>query len=136
MGILRNKLASLTTYCQCSFPELTQVQNSNFFSNYVGTKVRRFWPDVNKQNDQWLHLVLNFIGPNIGQGVQAFRDGIKRDTHTGGADGVDTTGPGQVVVGRRYINKNQDYAHVEVDELIFFNQVLSTEEISQLYNMY
>ena len=36
----------------------------------------------------------------------------------------------------RYINKNQDYAHVEGDELIFFNQALSPEEVSQLYNMY
>ena len=80
---------------------------------------------------------MNFIGPNTGQGVQAFRDGTLRESQsTGAEDGDKTTGDGRVVVGRRYINTNGDYAHVEVDELIFFNQALSTEEINQLYNMH
>ena len=80
--------------------------------------------------------MMNFIGPKLGQGVQAFRDGILHNSQTSGAVGDETTGTGQVVVGRRYINANGDYAHVEVDELIFFNQALSPQEVSQLYNMY
>ena len=79
---------------------------------------------------------MNFVGPNTGQGVQAFRDGALRESESTGADGDATTGDGRVVVGRKCINRNQDYAHAEVDELIFFNQALSTKEVSQLYNMY
>ena len=75
--------------------------------------------------------MLNFIGPSIGQGVQAFRDGTQIDDATEGSDSHDTAGPGRVVVGRRFVNRNQDYAHVEVDELIFFNQALTEEEVSQ-----
>ena len=107
-----------------------------FFSYYVATKIRIFWPEVPQQNDQWLHLVLNFIGPNIGQGVQAFRDGTQRDASTGGSDGRDTTGDGRVVIGRKFTNANGDYAHVEVDELIFFNKALSAEEVGHLYDTY
>ena len=80
--------------------------------------------------------MLNFIGPNIGEGVEAFSDGAFQDDQTGGSDGYDTEGTGQVVIGRRYINSNRDYAHVEVDELIFFNHALSDEEVEELYNMY
>ena len=72
----------------------------------------------------------------MGQGVQAFRDGTLRQASPGGSEGDETTGDGQVVIGRKYVNKNQDYSHVEVDELIFFNQALTEEEVSQLYNMY
>ena len=79
---------------------------------------------------------MNFIGPNIGQGLQAFRDKTLREGQSSGSDGDESTGTGQVVIGRRPINSNRDYGHVEVDELIFFNQALSTEEVGQLYNMY
>ena len=53
-----------------------------------------------------------------------------------GSVGAQTDGDGQVVVGRRYVSRSQDYAHVELDELIFFNQVLSNEEVGQLYDIY
>ena len=83
-----------------------------------------------------MNLVLNFIRPNIGQGVQAFRDGTLRDSISIGASGDDVTGDDQVVVGRKYVNSNQDYAHVEVDELIFFNKALMQQEVTELYNLY
>ena len=80
---------------------------------------------------------MNFIGPNIGQGLQAFRDGtLHQGQPSGSLTGDETTGDGRVVVVRRYTNANGDYAHVEVDELIFFKQALSTEQVEQLYNMY
>ena len=45
-------------------------------------------------------------------------------------------GDGRVVVGRRYVTSSQNYAQVEVDELIFFNQALLENEVMELYNMY
>ena len=80
--------------------------------------------------------MLNFIGPNSGEGIQAFRDGALISRHQSGSDGDQTIGDGRVVVGRKYPNTNKNYAHVEMDELIFFNQALLEEEVMELYNMY
>ena len=40
---------------------------SNDFRNFVAVNNRIFWANVPKENEQWIYLVLNFIGPNIGQ---------------------------------------------------------------------
>ena len=80
--------------------------------------------------------MLNYIGPNMGDGIQAFQDGAFISRHQSGAEGNHPVGDGQMVIGRRYPNRSQDYSHVEVDELIFFNQTLSNEEVRDLYNMY
>ena len=101
------------------------VENRKFFVNAI--------PNV---SNQWIHLVLNFIGPNSGEGIQAFKDGAFIGQHQSGADGTHTVGDSRVIVGRKHANVNKFYAHVEVDELIFFNEALSNEEVGQLYNMY
>ena len=80
--------------------------------------------------------MLNFIGPNGGEGIQAFRDGTLRAHHMWGLSGTQTDGDGRVIVGKKHANVNNYYAHVEVDELLFFNQALSNEEVRQLYDMY
>ena len=102
----------------------------------MSAKKRRFWSDVPKVNNQWIHLVLNFIGPNGGQGIQAFKDGTLREFSRYGASNTYTAGDGRVVVGRRYPSRSQDYAHVEVDELIFFNEALLEQDVMELYNIY
>ena len=43
---------------------------------------------------------------------------------------------GRVVIGRRYVTSNNDYSHVEVDELVFFNQALLEEDVMEWYNLY
>ena len=80
--------------------------------------------------------MLNFIGPNEGEGVEAFKDGLLRSRYQYGHSNTYTDGVGRVVVGRRYVTRSQDYAHVEVDELIFFNKALLAEEVRDLYNLY
>ena len=45
-----------------------------------------------------------------------------------------SAGDGRIVVGRCYTDDNGEYASVQVDELIFFNQPLSTVEIQAIYN--
>ena len=80
--------------------------------------------------------MLNFIGPNVGEGIEAFKDGVLRARHRSGHSSTYTDGDGRVVVGRRYVSSSQNYAHVEVDEFIFFNQALLEEEVRELYNIY
>ena len=80
--------------------------------------------------------MLNFIGPNSGEGIQAFRDGALISRHQSGSDGDQIVGDGRVVVGKKYANTNNYYVHVEMDELIFFNRALLEEEVRELYSMY
>ena len=95
-----------------------------------------FWTDVPELNDQWMHLVLNYIGPNSGEGIEAFKDGTFISSDQSAAPTTRAVGDGRVVVGRKYVYTNNYYSHVEMDELIFFNQALLEEEVRELYNMY
>ena len=110
--------------------------HSNHFRNYTAVKTWMFWANVAKFDDQWIHLVLNYIGPIFQEGVQAFSDGTLRSSNQGIGFGTQTPGDGRVVVGRRYVSRNDDYAQVEVDELVFFNRALLEEEVRELYNVY
>ena len=79
--------------------------------------------------------MLNFIGRNGGEGIEAFKDGARRQFSRYGATSTYTASEGRVVIGRRYVSRSQDYAQVELDELIFFNQALQGEEVRELYNL-
>ena len=83
----------------------------------------------------WTHIVLNYIGPNNGQGIKMFIDGAEVAS--------DTTkdimfnypaGDGRIVVGRRFTNRDRDYASIQVDELVFFNCQLHSAHIQIIYN--
>ena len=91
---------------------------------------RKFSVNIPNVSNQWIHLVLNFIGPNSGEGIQAFRDGALIAENQSGADGNNTVGDGRVIVGKKHSHLNKFYAQVEVDELIFFNKALSNEEVA------
>ena len=82
----------------------------------------------------WTHTVLNYIGPDNGQGLIAYFNG----TTAGRDDSLswDTfpPGDGRVVIGRAYTDKDSAYASVDVDELLFFNEILNEVEIAQLAN--
>ena len=99
----------------------------------MAVKNRKFSVNIPNVSNQWIHLVLNFIDPNSGEGIQAFKDGAFIAENQGGADGNNTVGDGRVIVGKKHANSNKFYAHVEVDELIFFNEALSNEEVGQYY---
>ena len=48
--------------------------------------------------------------------------------------GSRSAGDGRIVVGKRYTDKDQDYASVQVDELIYFNASLISDEVQSIYN--
>ena len=98
-------------------------------------KNRKFWEYVSQSTHQWIYLVLTYIGPNNGQGIQAFKDGTPIKNRGEGV-GDHTVGDGRVVVGKKYIYINNYYSHVEMDELIFFNKALLEEEVRELHNVY
>ena len=76
--------------------------------------------------------MLNYIGPNDGQEMKIYYDGTQIESDTTKFPGTLSAGDGRIVVGRRYTNTDYHYASVRVDELIFFNQALTQQEITAL----
>ena len=80
----------------------------------------------------WTHIVLNYFNFSDDEGITVYFNGRKVASDTSKADGSQSPGDGRIVVGRKYTDRNQDYASVQVDELIFFNNSLTLEEIETL----
>ena len=83
----------------------------------------------------WTHVVLNYIGPNNGEGITVFYDGVKVASDTNKPGGFSAAGDGRIVVGRITTTKDSSYASVQIDELLFFNQALSNDNINLLYTV-
>ena len=83
----------------------------------------------------WTQVVLNYIGPNNGQGLRVFYNGTQVATDNTKSTALFTSGDGRIVVGRYYTGRRQRYASVEVDKLMFFNHSLSIEQVSRLQNV-
>ena len=77
----------------------------------------------------WTHIVLNYLGPNNGEGIRMFFDGTQVASDTT-KDWEFSAGDGRIVVGRINTDKENKYSSAEIDELIYFNNSLSTEEIA------
>ena len=81
---------------------------------------------------RWFHIVLNYIGPNDGEGIRIYYNGVKVASDTTKGARSRSAGDGRIVVGRGLTNKDKDYASVQVDELLFFNCQLSSADSSAL----
>ena len=84
----------------------------------------------------WTHVVLNYIGPNNGEGIQAYLDG-----KLAGSDDTITVYPwfvpggnGVTIIGKKITPGGGMYASFEIDELAFFNVKLSEAQIQKLYD--
>ena len=87
---------------------------------------------ISKVDNQWVHLVLNFIGP--AEGFQVFKDGA----HVPGLQTKRSysrpSGAGRLVLGKQYPHKDGQYSSVDLDELIFFNRKLTEQEVTTFYD--
>ena len=89
----------------------------------------------------WVHTVMNYVGPNEGQGIRVYNDGQltasattkNRDTHL--------PSDGRIAIGRFNARGRGSgeifpfYASVEVDELSIFNRSLTEPEIIQIIQL-
>ena len=62
-----------------------------------------------------------------------YHDGVRLN-ETGQTNSISNPGDGRIVIGRRYSGLDEAYSSVQVDELLFFNQTLTEEEIIMLSN--
>ena len=105
----------------CVLRFLVPVSNGYFKVNYL-------------EPSGWTHVVLNYIGPDNGQGIGIYYNGAEVASDTTKTSGSYSAGYGRIVVGRRYTNEDRLYTSVQVDELVFFNVALTPEYIQSLYN--
>ena len=82
----------------------------------------------------WSHIVLNYLGPNNGQGIRMFINGAEVASSTTKTSSSKSAGDGRIVIGRWYTDRDQNYASVQVDELIFFDEALKPSQALQFYN--
>ena len=108
-------------------------QNISFFRFLLYLPDRQFYK-YSSRPTRWTHVVLNYIGPNNGQGIRIYYDGteVASDSTTSGDSKL--AGDGRIVVGRAYTNLDEDYASVQVDELIFFDAALTSAEVQSIFN--
>ena len=79
--------------------------------------------------------MLNYLGSNHGKGIRVFYNGNQVASDTTSWGYIRHAPNGRIVIGRVYTDYSIYYSSVQVDELAFFNQALSNEEISALHNV-
>ena len=86
----------------------------------------------------WTHFVLNYIGPNNGEGIELFRDGAEavNSTTRTPPSGYRSTPNGRLVVGRYTTNGASKYTSLQIDELFLFNHVLNSKDVQHMYESF
>ena len=87
-------------------------------------------------SQQWTHIVLNYIGPNNGQGIRIYEDGVQTASEDTKSGRTYSAGDGKVVVGRVYVDLNVQHGWINVDELLFFNQSLNDQQVWGIKNIF
>ena len=87
----------------------------------------------------WYHYVLNYLGPApITGGIQVLIDGAEagRFNTRNFINGMPyTLGPGRAALGKKYIEYNNWYNSMDIDELYFYNTALSVDQVQSLMVM-
>ena len=96
-----------------------------------------FFDHWNNVPSGWTHIVVNYIGPGGGttEGIYVYYNGNKLAEDTTISSATLQAGNGRVVVGRHLPEEDKDYAGVEVDELLLFNNNLDDDDIDNIYNI-
>ena len=82
----------------------------------------------------WTHVVGNYIGPNNGAGIRIFINGAEVASDTTKAEWSHIVGDSRIIVGRRYTDCDQKYISVQVDELIYFNASVTSDDVQSVYS--
>ena len=78
--------------------------------------------------------MLNYIRPNDGEGIRIYYNGQVVANDTTKNERPYSAGDGRIVVGRYYPDLDRNYASVQVDELIYFNAALTSDEVQSICN--
>ena len=82
----------------------------------------------------WMHLVINYVGPGNYQGFDLFQDSTLVEGTQSGGNFDATPRDGRLVLGKKYVDEDDNYAWIDLDELVFFNRKLTASEVMKIYN--
>ena len=88
-----------------------------------------FYGALSHHPSGWAHAVINYIGPNDGQGITIYHDGRLLENDTTKFNNTYSPTNGEIAIGRVNFGGQLFYGLVEVDELLFYNRVLTDAEI-------
>ena len=80
----------------------------------------------------WTHVVMNYLGPEDEQGIRVYFNGTQVRSDNTKQPATYQPGGDRVVVGRFYVNYDDSYGNVDMDELLFFNEALTDENIRDM----
>ena len=84
----------------------------------------------------WFHLVVVYLGPNNGQGLIVYVNGTAAGRDATRVADVNQQGNGQLVIGKKFIDSDNDYSSVAVDAMTLWSRELTVQEIEDLYQMF
>ena len=85
-------------------------------------------------HNNWFHILFNFIGPNNGEGFRIYHShsGVLVANVTRYSFSSFSRIHGRIVIGRAFTAIDEDYSSVVMDDLLFFNQAVTDDEIKML----
>ena len=110
-------------------------KESSVFRYHVSVYDGMFYTPVETvSTNTWLHVAIVYRGPNDGEGLTVYHDGVYMGNDTTKWS-YNCTGTGTVKIGRRYDEPGYAYyGSAYVDELLFFNYQLSPSQINMTKN--
>ena len=81
---------------------------------------------------RWFHMVFNFIGSADGRGIHIYHDGVLVVSDTSKSAGRFFPEDRNIVLGRLFVNYNEEYSTAHFDDVLFFNQALTEGQINRL----
>ena len=87
----------------------------------------------------WNHFVIVLPGPTWKNNISFYHNGNiveNPDTESGSYPTTKPSGSGKVVIGRRYDDRDTQYADTIFDELIFWNHALTDDQAKSIYESY
>ena len=85
---------------------------------------------------EWFFFVLNYEGPNKGEGITLYINGVIKTRASWKFIVEAPPGDGRVVIGKCYTKYDIWYASTIIDELTLWNRTLTPMEIQSMYYMY
>ena len=83
----------------------------------------------------WTHIVLNYIGPQDGERIRVYYNGVQTGNDTTKDPFGFSPGHGRVVIGRFPTDFDGQNGGVNINELLFFNRRLSDQDVQAISNM-
>ena len=79
--------------------------------------------------------MINYFGADEQGTVETYLNGIVRARDNTISQGTYTQGNGRIAIGRFWVEEDHSYSSMEIDELLFLNVTLTSDQIESLANI-